>query len=82
MKSGYYGALTVNTLESIEIQVNGAARLIARQRTIADLLQDLNVGNRRVAVELDGRIVPRSLHGETEISAGAIVEIITAVGGG
>ncbi|MDR2678625.1 MAG: sulfur carrier protein ThiS [Zoogloeaceae bacterium] len=50
--------------------------------SIAALLLELGYAGKRLAVERNGVIVPRSQHAETRIAAGDILEIVIAVGGG
>lgn len=68
--------------QAYTIQVNGQPHELDSQITLLTLLEQLNLTKRRVAVELDGRIVPKSMHAETNLMPNAVVEIITAVGGG
>jgi sulfur carrier protein len=49
---------------------------------VAALLQSMDLAGRRVAVELNQVIVPRSQHGSTLLTEGDRVEIVVAVGGG
>ena len=57
------------------VQVEGAA-------TVSQLLEQLGFAGKRVAVEKNGEIVPKSLHADTAISAADKIEIVVAVGGG
>jgi len=66
----------------MEIFVNGAARLIPAGFTIATLVSELDLAGRRIAVERNGEIVPRSQHPATELANGDRLEIVIAVGGG
>ena len=66
----------------MEIIVNGAPRQVAAPYTVADLLRDLELTGRRLAVEVNLEIVPRSRHGEQQLQAGDRVEIVHAIGGG
>lgn len=50
--------------------------------TVADLLRRLELGARRVAVELNGEVVPRAEHASRRLAAGDRVEVVTFVGGG
>lgn len=50
--------------------------------TIADLIVALELGEQRIAVEVNGLIVPRSQHAGHALTTGDRVEIIHAVGGG
>jgi sulfur carrier protein len=66
----------------MQIQLNGAAFELADAQTIASLLELLQLGERRVAVELNLDLVPRSLHASTQLQAGDVLEIVHAIGGG
>ena len=50
--------------------------------TVADLVRALNLEGKRIAVELNGEVVPKSRYGETAVVAGDRLEIVAAVGGG
>lgn len=50
--------------------------------TVRALLQHLDLGDRRVAVEVNGEVVPRAQHGDHRLEAGDRVEVVTFVGGG
>jgi len=69
-------------MDSIEITVNGAPRRLPPGATVADLIQDLGLADRRVAVERNRDVVPRALHGEVRLESGDHVEVVTFVGGG
>ncbi len=66
----------------IEIQLNGEPKQVAADSTIADLITAEGLGNRRVAVELNLEIVPRSQYDQQPIAAGDRIEIVHAIGGG
>jgi sulfur carrier protein len=66
----------------MNIQVNGEGREIAGGTTVADLLGELGVTQPHVAVELNLEVVPRAQHGDTILSDGDRVEVVTLVGGG
>ncbi|KAF0805820.1 thiamine biosynthesis protein ThiS [Alcanivorax xiamenensis] len=51
-------------------------------RTVADLVQALNLSGRRLAVEVNRDIVPKSAHADHLLSDGDVVEIVHAIGGG
>lgn len=71
-----------NVIESIGISVNGEARRVAAGATVADLLAQMDAAGKRVAVERNGAIVPRSAHAATRLAAGDRLEVVIAVGGG
>jgi sulfur carrier protein len=64
------------------ITLNGAPHELAAGSTIARLLEDQGMAGRRVAVEVNQAIVPRSAHGQHELGDGDRVEIVHALGGG
>lgn len=66
----------------MEIQVNGKACQVPQGASIATLLDELSLTGRRIAVEVNQDIVPRSQHAEHRLAAGDRVEIIHAIGGG
>jgi sulfur carrier protein len=66
----------------MEILVNGAPRHYDREITIAALLEELGCAGRRVAVEVNRDIVPRSGYAERRVRPGDRVEIVQAIGGG
>ena len=67
---------------SIAVSVNGEARQLPSDTTVAELLAQLAPAGRRIAVERNGAIVPKSLHGTTLLADGDRLEIVIAVGGG
>jgi sulfur carrier protein len=66
----------------IEVNVNGAARRFQPDIDIAALLEQLQLAGKRVAVERNGEIVPRSRFAQTALADGDRLEIVVAVGGG
>ena len=68
--------------EKISITVNGDTRRLAPRATVAQLLAQLDTAGKRVAVERNGEIVPKSRHASTELISGDRLEIVIAVGGG
>ena len=64
------------------IRVNGAERALAGEMSVADLVRELALEGKRIAVELNGEIVPRSRYAETRLADGDRLEIVGAVGGG
>ena len=66
----------------ITLSVNGEPRHIAPGASVNRLLESLSLGGKRVAVEKNGEIVPRSRYRETPLTEGDQLEIVVAVGGG
>ena len=66
----------------IQVIVNGATKRFEGQLDIASLLENLHMHGKKVAVERNGEIVPKSAHGATLVRDGDRLEIVVAVGGG
>lgn len=66
----------------MEIYVNGTPRDCERTVTIAELLEQLGCSGRRVAVEINHDIVPRSSYAQRSLQSGDRIEIVQAIGGG
>ena len=66
----------------MRIQLNGEALELPEGQSVADLLARLDLAGRRVAVELNLDIVPRSQHAVTLLRDGDRVEVVHAIGGG
>jgi sulfur carrier protein len=64
-----------------EIRFNGENRTV-RSTTVQALLEEFQLGAKKVAVELNKEIVSRDSYGSTPIKAGDQVEIVSFVGGG
>jgi sulfur carrier protein len=66
----------------IRVTVNGRAHRFEQPLEIAALLARLELAGRKVAVERNGEIVPKSAHAQTLLADGDQLEIVVAVGGG
>ena len=66
----------------MNISVNGQPRIISSDATISQLLGDLELESRHVAVEVNLELVPRAKHAEHRLAEGDRLEIVTLVGGG
>ena len=66
----------------IQLSVNGQAQRLEPGANIAQLLDALELAEKRVAVERNGEIVPRGRYAVTRLSEGDALEIVVAVGGG
>ena len=66
----------------IQVTVNGTAHRFDGAVDVAGLLERLELAGRKVAVERNGEIVPRSAHRATFLANGDRLEIVVAVGGG
>ena len=68
--------------DKIEIILNGEGRKISPEWTVNNLIQDLELVGKQVAVELNGQIVSRDRWQGEELASGDRVEIVHFVGGG
>lgn len=66
----------------MQIIVNGEQRNVAEGLTAARLVEDMEIVGKRIAMEVNLEIVPRSSYAEYTFKAGDKVEIVHAVGGG
>jgi sulfur carrier protein len=66
----------------MKIALNGEAREFERALSVTELLERAGYGGRRVAVEVNREIVPRSTHGGRLLQDGDQVEVVHALGGG
>ena len=68
--------------QPIRVVVNGAPRELPAAITFSQLLDELQVAGRRLAIERNGEIVPRSTFPDTRLADGDRIEVVVAVGGG
>lgn len=66
----------------MKIILNGQEKPLAAPITVAALLQEMGLAERRVAVEVNREIVPRSRHGEVQLKDNDRIEVVFAIGGG
>lgn len=66
----------------IRLVLNGQTETVEAPVTVAGLLARRGLAGKRVAVERNGCIVPRSQHPDTLLADGDVLEIVVAVGGG
>jgi len=66
----------------MNITLNGESRELPDAATVAQMLVLLGYGERRVAVELNRAVVPKSRHATQALAEGDRIEIIQAIGGG
>jgi len=66
----------------MNIQLNGEHFECPENCTVSGLLELMNLGNKLVAVERNGAIVPMSQHGSSALVGGDTVEVVRAIGGG
>lgn len=67
----------------MNLRINGAERAFpATTHTVADVVAALGYTGKRIAVEQNGEIVPKSQYATTPVQAADVFEIVVAVGGG
>ncbi len=66
----------------MQVTINGEHHSLDEELSLADLLVQLDLAEKRIAVEVNEEIVPKSLHADTAIKADDHIEIIHAIGGG
>jgi len=66
----------------LDIKINGEARQFSETLTVTGLIEQLGYTGKRIAVERNGEIVPKSQHATTALVSGDQLEIVVAVGGG
>lgn len=68
---------------AVQLNINGTSRTFDQPvHTVAELVHELALDGKRIAVERNGMIVPRSRYADTPVAAGDSLEIVGAVGGG
>lgn len=72
----------VETNTSITVQVNGETHDFSRNLFLPELLAQIGMNPRLVAVEYNGEILHRQYWSETQIATGDRLEVVTIVGGG
>lgn len=65
-----------------ELKINGENRQFPAPLTVSGLIEALGYAGKRIAIERNGEIVPKSQHAMTALVAGDQLEIVVAVGGG
>ncbi|QKV58562.1 MAG: sulfur carrier protein ThiS [Dechloromonas sp.] len=65
-----------------DLKINGETRHFPDPLTVAGLIDQLGYTGKRIAVEKNGEIVPKSQHATTALATGDQLEIVVAVGGG
>ncbi|MGO8754850.1 MAG: sulfur carrier protein ThiS [Gallionellaceae bacterium] len=66
----------------IAVTINGSAQMFDHALSIAELIQQMKLAGKRIAIERNGEIVPRSQYAQQMLVSGDKLEIVVAVGGG
>ncbi len=66
----------------MQIQLNGENRPLDNDTSLLQLLESLDLIGKRLAIEINGEIIPKSKHASHQLQDGDRVEIVHAIGGG
>lgn len=66
----------------MQIQLNGDSKPLDNNTNLLQLLESLGLAGKRLAVEINGEIIPKSQHPDYQLQDGDKVEIVQAIGGG
>ncbi len=66
----------------MEIEVNGRFVSLPQGSTVAHLLEDMALTGKRIAIERNREIIPKSQYAHTVLEQGDRLEVVVAVGGG
>ncbi len=66
----------------ITVTLNGATRQLPAVTTVAALIEEMGLTGKRIALEINSVIVPRSMFATQQLSDGDRLEVVVAVGGG
>lgn len=66
----------------MQLQINGEAQQLEGVSTLAELVEKQGLAGRRIAIELNGEIIPRAEHASTALTERDEIEIVHAIGGG
>ena len=69
-------------MHSMNIYINGSAIEVESAITVTQLIEYLKLTGKRIAIEVNQEIIPRSQHNETILSENDQLEIVHAIGGG
>ena len=62
--------------------LNGQEKILDSAATLAYLVQELGLDGKRIAIEVNREIVPRSQHGAFQLKDQDSIEVVNAIGGG
>lgn len=68
--------------EAIHVRINDQPREVAAGTTLADLVRDLDLNPRQIAIEKNLEVISPTLFASTVLQPGDSLEIVTLVGGG
>jgi sulfur carrier protein len=69
-------------LKVIAVSINGVTRQLPDSTSVAALIEEMGLAGKRIALERNGEIVPRSSFAAQQLADGDKLEVVVAVGGG
>ncbi|MCP3669509.1 MAG: sulfur carrier protein ThiS [Gammaproteobacteria bacterium] len=66
----------------MQIHLNGEEQQVSENTTMSELVQKLNLGEQRFAIEVNGELLPRGSFSQHQLQPGDQVEVVQAIGGG
>jgi sulfur carrier protein len=66
----------------LDVTVNGKDRSLSNPISVSQLIREMDLQGKRIAVEINGEIIPASQHSSYLISNHDRIEIVGAIGGG
>lgn len=66
----------------MKLLVNGEEQQLETGATVVELIEHLGLTHKRIAIERNREIIPKSLYAQTLLSEGDSLEVVVAVGGG
>jgi sulfur carrier protein len=66
----------------MQLSVNGDALELPERATLSTLIDHMSLTGKRIAIEVNQEIIPRSQHAEFELKSGDQIEVVHAIGGG
>ncbi len=73
---------TISICPLVQVQINGEATALADGSTVSDLVRQLGLSQRRIAIEINRAIVARETYDSQPLADGDEIEIVHFVGGG
>ena len=69
-------------MKVIDVNINGVVRQLPDSISVAALIAEMGLMGKRIALERNGEIVPRSSYASEQLANGDKLEVVVAVGGG
>lgn len=67
---------------TLSVTLNGELKQLQSPCSLTELIEQMQLTGRRIAVEVNQEIVPRSQHASCQLADGDCIEVVQAIGGG